>query len=309
MKWGVQHVKVTLENDSGETVVIEQDANGRVKCEPARADKRERAANTRPQRATAANAETPEKAPAKPKTEPRRVKSEAKRSEGAASKARADTKPRAKADAKPRAEAVAAPKAKPDVKQARPNQAPPAQKGRRSPLEWEPTTDHGYEGFAAPSGVGVFKVLYAKDSQWVLFYEVKGFRAKHLGCFGKLQPAQEEAQKRHNRGWPQSGGESITADQIAHACPAPSGKSNEEDKEMTPPAEAVPEQEKPARQKPTRRKSTPKAEEKPEPAEPAPKEEPTAEGPAPKTDAERDKELMGSFTSKLDSVLDEDEDD
>ncbi|PCC68232.1 hypothetical protein SAMN02745121_08637 [Nannocystis exedens] len=305
MKWGVQHVKVTLESDSGETVVIEQDANGRVKCEPARTDKRERAANTRPQRATAADAGTP----AKPKTEPRRVKTEAKRSEDAASKANADTRPRAKADAKPRAEAAAAPKAKPDAKQARANQTPPPRKDRRLPLEWEPTTDHGYEGFTAASGVGVFKVLYAKDSQWALFYEVKGFSAKHLGCFGKLRPAQTEAQKRHNEGWPQSGGESITADQIAHACPVPSGRSQEEDEEMTTPAEAAPEQEKPARQKPTRRKPTPKAEEKPEPAEPAPKEEPTAEEPAPKTDAERDEELMNSFASKLDGVLDEDDDD
>jgi hypothetical protein len=78
--------------------------------------------------------------------------------------------------------------------------------------------------------------------------------------------------------------------------------------EMTPPAEAAPEQEKPARQKSTRRKSTPKAEEKPEPAEPAPKDEPIAE-PAAKTDTERDKKLMSSFTSELDTMLDEDEDD
>lgn len=48
--------------------------------------------------------------------------------------------------------------------------------------------------------------------------------------------------------------------------------------------------------------ATPKAEEKP--AEPQP--EPKSEG---KGDSDRDKELMGSFSSELESVLDEDEDD
>ena len=49
MKWGVQQVRVTLEDsESGETVVIEQSPDGRVKCEGAKARRGERAANTPP---------------------------------------------------------------------------------------------------------------------------------------------------------------------------------------------------------------------------------------------------------------------
>ncbi|MCY1004445.1 hypothetical protein OV079_02445 [Nannocystis pusilla] len=41
MKWGLQHVKVTLEErDSGETVVIEQSSDGRVTCERGSTGKR-----------------------------------------------------------------------------------------------------------------------------------------------------------------------------------------------------------------------------------------------------------------------------
>jgi hypothetical protein len=49
-----------------------------------------------------------------------------------------------------------------------------------------------------------------------------------------------------------------------------------------------------------------KPEKKTEPKSPTPEPAPA---PASKTEAEQDKELMGSFTSELDAVLDEDEDD
>ena len=50
MKWGLQHVKVTLEeSDSGEVVVIEQNSDGRITCVPARGGKG-RAANSAPRR-------------------------------------------------------------------------------------------------------------------------------------------------------------------------------------------------------------------------------------------------------------------
>ena len=74
---------------------------------------------------------------------------------------------------------------------------------------------------------------------------------------------------------------SVTAADLANACPADKG----EESKMKP--------EKKADAKPP----TPDS-------EPAP-----ATTPASKGEAEQDKELMGSFTSELDSVLDEDEDD
>ena len=40
MKWGLQHVKVTLqEEDSGETVVIEQRSDGQIRCERGKSGK------------------------------------------------------------------------------------------------------------------------------------------------------------------------------------------------------------------------------------------------------------------------------
>lgn len=249
MKWGVQHVKVTLESESGETVVIEQSPDGRVKCEPGRPPKSERAANSAPPKAAA------------PKTEARTA---------AAPKA---AKPKEGKRAESTAKAEEAPKAR--------TQAPkPRGKGsRKGGLKWVPVKDHDYDGFAAASGGGQFKALIAKDSQWALFYELKGTWPKHIGCFRKVDKAKERAQELHDAGWPETEFGPITAGQVARACPAPGGQ--EEDEEMT---------------------TTPKAEEKP--AEPQP--EPRSEG---KSDAERDKELMGSFSSEIESVLDEDEDD
>ena len=35
MKWGIEHLRVTLRDDSGETVVIEQSKDGAIRCEQA----------------------------------------------------------------------------------------------------------------------------------------------------------------------------------------------------------------------------------------------------------------------------------
>lgn len=256
MKWGVQHVRVTLESDSGETVVIEQSPDGRVKCEPSKPAKSGRAAgNAAPPKATEAKAAAAPKA-AKPKEDKRA---------GTSVKAEKTSKPAA-----PKAQMAERPRFK---------------KVRRGALKWLPVLDHDYEGFVAmvPGG-GKFKALIAKDTQWALFYEFKGSWPKHIACFRAFEKAKERAQELYDSGWPESEFGPITAGQIARACPA-TPNQDEGDEEMA---------------------TTPKAEEKP--AEPAPKveEEPAANS---DSDAERDKKLMSSFTSELDTMLDEDEDD
>ena len=254
MKWGVHHVKVTLENDSGETVVIEQSPDGRVKCEPGKPGKSERSANTAPPKAAESRTEAkaaPAPRAAKPKEGRRAEKSEEAPKSAEAPKGRAQAKPRGKGP-------------------------------KKGSLKWAPVKDHEYDGFAAPSGGGQFKALIAKDSQWALFYELKGTWPKHIGCFRKVDKAKERAQELHDAGWPETEFGPITAGQVARACPAPAGESEDETED--------------AMQK------KPKAEEKPAEPQPEPKG-------GTKTDAERDKELMGSFSSELESVLDEDEDD
>ena len=82
MKWGLQHVKVTLEeSESGETVVIEQSSDGRVTCERGKAGKGERAANAAPPTARQRKAEAPAEGPKPPKTEERKRGVEARKAE------------------------------------------------------------------------------------------------------------------------------------------------------------------------------------------------------------------------------------
>jgi len=175
--------------------------------------------------------------------------------------------------------------------------AKPAKSVKRKPavrrgtsLKWSPVKDHGYQGFRAPSGGGFFKVLKAKASQWALFFEPAGADARHVGCFVKEDPAKTKAQELHDKGWPASEVRGVTAEDVARACPAPeSGGSGRR----------------------TRMKNETKTEPKTEtttPAAPAAAPEP-APPPAAGTEAEKDKELMGSFTGELGNMLDEDEED
>ena len=194
MKWGVQQVRVTLEDsESGETVVIEQSPDGRVKCEGAKARRGERAANT-PPAAEAKTAREPAAKADKPKPARKRAAKEV-----------GETGPR-----KPRASRKPEPEPEP---------APAPTPG--TALEWSPVKDHEYDGFAAPSAAGQFKVLISKNSQWALFYELKGTWPKHIACFAKLDKAKLRAQELHDAGWPESEFGPITAGQVARACPAP----------------------------------------------------------------------------------------
>ncbi|MFY0531714.1 hypothetical protein [Nannocystis pusilla] len=141
-----------------------------------------------------------------------------------------------------------------------------------------PVKDHGYEGFAAPSGGGKFKVLRSKDSQWALFFEVKGALPNPIGCFGrKIEEAQARAQALHDAGWPETEEGSITAGQIARACPLP---RDENDEAGAAPAAA------------------------PEPVKTEAKVDSTGS-----SEAEADEELLDSFNKDVDAVLDEDDDD
>ena len=275
MKWGLQHVKVTLEeSDSGEVVVIEQSSDGHITCVPARG--KSRAANAAPRRANKAEAETPaanEAADAEDEAEDVEPEEVAPK-----------TTDRRKATAKANA------RSKPKAKPAKPRGGGKKTGSRDTALTWEAVEDHDYHGFAAPSAAGQFKALITKGSQWALFYELKGTWPKHIGCFRTEGKAKVRAQELHDAGWPESEFGPVTAGQVATACPAPSAqrergsaprgkrKSRTEEKEN----------------------DMPTTEEKPA--------TPTAE-PASKTDAEKDKGLMDSFRGELDKMLDEDEDD
>lgn len=172
---------------------------------------------------------------------------------------------------------------KPGEKPSKATSAKRSAKRRKTSLVWTPCVDHGFHGFKAPSAGGQFKLLKSTTTQWALFYELRGTDARKAGCFGKESDARVKAQALHDAGWPgnESDG-SVTAADLADACPIPTNEK-EEEPEMKP--------------------ETKKTAAKPSAPEPAP-------APAPsKSEAEQDKELMGSFTGELESVLDEEEDD
>jgi hypothetical protein len=260
VKWGLQHVKVTLEeSDSGEVVVIEQSSDGRITCVPARG--KGRAANSAPRRVSAESKPAKDSEPgepAAPEAEPAPAPSKSKRAAKPSARARTDKKP------------------------------------RDSSLAWAPVKDHDYEGVAARSAAGQFKALVTKGSQWALFYELKNTWPKHIGCFRTEAKARARAQELHDAGWPASEFGPVTAGQVAAACPAPTHDPGRR-KAKAEAQEAQERDERPTAKLP--KEQAPEREEKP-PTQPS----------EPVSDADRDKELMSSFSSELEHMLDEDED-
>lgn len=211
--WEVQNFKVTLGNEAGEIVVIEQAPDGRVKCVSARTAQAQRA-DTPPRKATESKSEA--KAPAA--------------STAAKAKERKRVEPKARKRAEPTARTEEAPKAR---AQAKP-------RGRTGALKWVPVKDHGYDGYAAASGRGRFKALIAKDSQWALFYERNGTWPEHIGCFRDAEKAKARAQELHDAGWPESEFGPVTAGHVARACPAPHSQREKDEVTTTPKAEENP---------------------------------------------------------------------
>ena len=276
MKWGLQHVKVTLEeSDSGEVVVIEQSSDGRITCVPARGGKGRAAANSAPRRGPKgadvgrATEDEHEEADAEPEPEPEPVVAP-----------RATEKRKAQAKAKAAKSAKTKPTKKPDRGDHKPR--------RITALEWHPVQDHNYHGFAAPSGAGQFKVLITNGSQWALFYELQGTWPKDIRCFLTEGKAKKHAQELHDAGWPESEFGPVTAGQVANACPAPAREQASAPRE--------------------KRKT--KAEKK-EDAMPTTEEKPSATRaaePPSKSDAEKDEALLGSLKNELKSLMEEEDD-
>lgn len=190
MKWGVQHVKVTLKEEStGETIRIEQRSDGTVHCESGKGASKPAAATGEATRERPPAEKPAAEKPAEKPDEPR---------------------PARPANEKP-AEKPAAPRP------ARPaNDAPadPRRQRRTSALEWKATRDAGFDGFLARSGAGQFKVLFNRT--WALFFERRNEPPEPLGCYKDLSNAKENAQRLHDRGMRES---ELTPDQVNAFCP------------------------------------------------------------------------------------------
>lgn len=189
MKWGLQHVKVTLaEEESGETVVIEQQSDGKVRCEPGR-------------RANKPAADKPRESAREHSSAPR---------EPAAERISASREHHAE---KPATEKPAAPR---DVRPA--NDGPERRAANRnrktSTLEWKATRDAGFDGFLARSGSGQFKVLF--NRVWALFFERRNELPERFGCYENLAAAKEKAQRLHDRGMREA---ELTPEQVNSFCP------------------------------------------------------------------------------------------
>ena len=213
MKWGVQHVKVTLEEaDTGETVVIEQQSDGKVRCEPGKRANKPAAERSAPREAVRERAREPERV------------------------AETNSPPREPAAQKPAASREGAPANEGPLDRRQANRA-----RKTSTLEWKPTRDAGFDGFLARSGSGQFKVLY--NRVWGLFFERRNEMPERLGCYKKLPAAKEQAQRLHDRGMRES---ELTPEQVNTFCPPeaipddpPPRSERKAKKEPEPPSEAT----------------------------------------------------------------------
>ncbi len=194
MKWGLQHVKVTLEEEeTGETVVIEQQANGTVRCEPGKRASKPAAERPAPREASRERSREPATERSAPAHEP---------------VAETKSTPREPAAAKP------APREPEPANEGPPERRQANRARKTSTLEWKATRDAGYDGFFARSGSGQFKVL--NNGVWALFFERRNELPERLGCYRKLPAAKEVAQRLHDRGMRES---EITPEQVNAFCP------------------------------------------------------------------------------------------
>ena len=273
MKWGLQHVKVTLqERESGEVVVIEQNSDGRITCAPVKG--KGRAANSAPRPKGAVEVTARKESPQSADDESDHGEEETAAEVEPETPTKPKTGAKAKATKKPRGAGKVV-----------------AKPGRRgTALEWHSVQDHNYHGFAAPSGAGQFKVLITNGSQWALFYELQGTWPKDIRCFLTEAKAKKHAQELHDAGWPESEFGPVTAGQVANACPAPG-----------------PHREQGGAPRGKRKTKSDEKEEAMPTTDDKPNAAPAAE-PASKADAEKDKALLGSLKNELNSLIDEEDD-
>jgi hypothetical protein len=210
VKWGIEHLKVTLRDDAGETVVIEQSKDGAIRCEQANGARRTNAAEPAADRREAPAAERAanrREAPAAPAAAAR---------EEPEARAKSPRRRRARSSGKNEAREV-----QPEVRPAKPGS-----------LDWHPTKDSKAWGVVARSGSGQFKVLRSASSVWSLFYErldANGQRiakAELLACFpiDAEHKARAKAQEHHDRGVHLVKDE---AEFVYEMCPAPTPGSVE----------------------------------------------------------------------------------
>ena len=268
MKWGVQQVRVTLESDSGETLVVEQRPDGSVVCEPASKDKSSGKATAKPAEPPKADKDKPPAKTPKADKPPTRA-------------------PRAN---KPPTRAPKAKPAKPGklaVKQ-------PRAAAAGESLDWHEFTDSGYTGIGALVRHGVYKALRAKTAAtYALFFETVNQPPHHIGCFRTLDDVKKRAQQIHDSGWPPH--RSVTTAEIEGACPTPTATSTAEPK----PARG---------RKPKSAKAPDPAEQPPVAQPAPSTTAPSNTSAAPSTETGDEEELMRSLTAALVASIPEEDD-
>ncbi|MBK8259955.1 MAG: hypothetical protein IPK80_01290 [Nannocystis sp.] len=160
---GVQEVRIVL--NTGETVVFEQDADGKVRC-----GGRSEAPEPKPK---PKSEQKPEHEP-KPKPKTKREQQSEREPE---KKPERGAKPQRKSKSGKAPKSETAPTPQPPRKE-------PESQGAGS-LDWKETEDNGYHGVYAVSGMATWKALISRGSIWSLFRERgRSFgQPDHYGCF------------------------------------------------------------------------------------------------------------------------------
>jgi len=167
-------------------------------------------------------------------------------------------------------------------------------RGKRGGLGWQEITVDGRSGLQARWGKGQFKILHTGGDSHALFYEWDGGKWERIAC-GKADDLMRLAAARSEDEQPKAPLTTLTLEVARLFCGTPD--QQEAASERLRPVRTPVEPERAARA-PRKAKAEPPAEDAPRP--PA--------GDTPSEIEVKDKELMSSFASELESVLAEEDD-
>jgi hypothetical protein len=174
-----------------------------------------------------------------------------------------------------------------------------AKTNKRGGLGWEETTDAGRSGVRARYKSGTFKILHAGGDTYALFYEWDSGKFEKIAC-GKADELMVLAQKRTQEKLPPPPRTLLDLEMARHMCATDPEQRRIAAERLAPIFRELEVQEEERRMNeadpPTRRRRSPRPAAVPSPAQEPPPTPPAADA---AIDAQRDADLMASFSQAL----------
>jgi hypothetical protein len=183
----------------------------------------------------------------------------------------------------------------------------PSSRGKKGALGWQETTVDGRSGVLARWGMGQFKILHAGGDTYALFYEWDGGKWERIACGGAEDLMRLAAARASEDAEPKAPLTTLTLDVARLFCGTDSQKDAARER-LRPVRDHG--QDKPAAAKPraARKKADDAGVDQGQGGSTAAEPSPPNEGVDEAEVEAKDKELLSSFTTDLDKVLDEEDD-